>query len=183
MLWEKTGEQSGLRPVERSERVGTSRRRKISSRKDLVDMALFPAVFDDPFDDAVSSFFGGRPWQQRRSSATSLVMSTDIRDTGSGYEMTIELPGFDKSDVHVQLKDGYLIVSATKVRSSEDSASEGAYVHRERFAGSRSRSFYVGNDLKSTDIKASFANGVLTLMIPKQVEAPKQEDQTVEIEG
>ncbi|MBQ5558151.1 MAG: Hsp20/alpha crystallin family protein [Bifidobacteriaceae bacterium] len=146
-------------------------------------MALFPAVFDDPFDDAVSSFFGERrPWQQRRSSATSLVMSTDIRDTGSAYEMTIELPGFDKSDVHVQLKDGYLIVSATKVRSAEDSASEGSYVHRERFAGSRSRSFYVGNDLKSSDIKASFANGVLTLIIPKQVETPKQEDQTVEIE-
>lgn len=146
-------------------------------------MAFFPAVLDDfPFDgESVDAFFNGRPGAWKRTMEAN-TMSTDVIDTGDAYAIQIELPGFDKKNVHVRLKDGYLTVSATTETSNDQKGEDGTYVRRERFQGSRSRSFYVGTDLKSSDVKANFTNGLLVLTVPKEVEAPKQEDQTVEIE-
>ncbi|MBR2553310.1 MAG: Hsp20/alpha crystallin family protein [Aeriscardovia sp.] len=142
-------------------------------------MAFLPAVFNNsPFDDAVTDFFTEQP-VQRYTQKMSSAMATDIKEIDNTYEVTIEIPGFDKHDIHVRLKDGYLTVLVQQESTTDHSV--GKYIHQERYMGSRSRSFYVGKNLKSSDVKASFSNGVLTLSIPKEVEVPKEEDQTVEI--
>lgn len=141
-------------------------------------MALFPALFTD-FDDAFDDpFFANQNWTTQAANA----MSTDVKEKDGNYELSMELPGFDKKDVHVQLRDGNLTVSAVRNSDQEKKDQEGRIIRRERVEGSRTRSFYVGDDLKPTDIKASFKNGVLTLTFPKELEAPKQENQTVQIE-
>ena len=134
---------------------------------------MLPDIFDD-------AFFSDRwtPWSGfYRTSSAPAKMNTDIRDTGNGYELDMELPGFKKEDVKVQLKDGYLTVSAEKNANNDQKDSSGNYVRRERYSGSYSRSFYVGNKVKPEDIHAKFEDGILKLAVPK--EAPKQvEDKT-----
>lgn len=140
-------------------------------------MALLPALFTD-FDDAFDDpFFANQNWTTQAANA----MSTDVKENNGNYELSIELPGFSKNDVHVQLRDGNLIVSAVRNSDQEKKDKEGRVIRRERVQGSRTRSFYVGTDLKVSDVKATFTNGVLTLTFPKELEAPKQEQQTVQI--
>ncbi len=140
-------------------------------------MALFPALFTD-FDDAFDDpFFANQNWTTQAANA----MSTDVKENNGNYELSIELPGFDKKDVHVQLRGGNLVVSAVRDADQEQKDKQGRVIRRERVQGSRTRSFYVGDNLKPGDVSASFKNGVLTLTFPKELEAPKQEDQTVQI--
>lgn len=95
----------------------------------------------------------------------------------------MDLPGFSKGDINAELKDGYLTVSATRSVNKDDS-SEGRYIRRERYSGSMSRSFYVGEAVKKEDIKARFENGILVLSIPKVPEQPKVETPNyIAIEG
>jgi HSP20 family molecular chaperone IbpA len=91
--------------------------------------------------------------------------------------MVIDLPGFKKEDVTVELENGYLTITAAKgleqnEAESEEAKKEGKYIRKERYSGEMKRSFYVGDYLTQEDIKASFKHGLLTLDIPKQ-EAPK----------
>ncbi len=103
------------------------------------------------------------------------MMSTDVKETNDGYEVIMNLPGFSKEDVKGELKDGYLIVSASANRSNDEKDEDGKYICRERYSGSCSRSFYVGEEVKQEDIKAKFENGILHLQIPK-----KQPERVVE---
>ncbi len=96
------------------------------------------------------------------------MMSTDVKETNDGYEVIMNLPGFSKEDVKGELKDGYLIVSASANRSNDEKDEDGKYICRERYSGSCSRSFYVGEEIKQEDIKAKFENGILQLQIPKK---------------
>ncbi len=96
------------------------------------------------------------------------MMSTDVKETNDGYEVIMNLPGFSKEDVKGELKDGYLIVSASANRSNDEKDEDGKYICRERYSGSCSRSFYVGEEVKQEDIKAKFENGILHLQIPKK---------------
>ncbi len=96
------------------------------------------------------------------------MMSTDVKETNDGYEVIMNLPGFSKEDVKGELKDGYLIVSASANRSNDEKDEDGKYICRERYSGSCSRSFYVGEEIKQEDIKAKFENGILHLQIPKK---------------
>ena len=127
---------------------------------------MLPSIFNDNFTD---SFFDGMlsfPYSKQRQSAS--LMSTDIQDLGQEYQLDMELPGFDKKDVTAHLNDGYLTITAKK-ESSEDTKDEnGRYLRRERYSGSCQRSFHVGKNLKETDIKASFDNGILKLVFPKE---------------
>lgn len=94
------------------------------------------------------------------------LMKTDVKETDSAYELAIDLPGYDKKNITAEIKDGYLTVQANQ--SGEKSEKEdGVYLRRERFAGSVSRSFYVGEDLTEEDIKAKFENGILRIDVPK----------------
>ena len=103
-------------------------------------------------------------------------MKTDIRETEKGFELDIDLPGFKKEDIQAQLKDGYLTISAQKAVNMDQKDEKGTrYIRRERYNGSCSRSFYVGEAVTEEDIEAKFENGILQLSIPKKVpEAPVQ---------
>ena len=110
-------------------------------------------------------------------------MKTDVRETESGYEVDIDLPGFKKDEINVELNNGYLSISAAKGLDKEEKNKEGKYIRKERYAGAMSRSFYVGDALTQEDIKAKYESGILRLSIPKkeakQVEATKR----IAIEG
>lgn len=124
---------------------------------------------------------------QERKSATSTknnLMQTDVKETETGYEVVIDLPGYSKENVNAELKDGYLIISATTTSNDEEKSEDGKYIRKERYSGSCSRSFYVGDAVTQDDVKAKFENGVLTLEVPKKEEAPKVEEKKyISIEG
>ena len=97
----------------------------------------------------------------------NLNMKTDIRLVNNNYVLDIDLPGYDKKDINITLEDGYLTVKAKKVYTDEEKNNKGDYVRRERFTGTCSRSYYVG-EIDDQCIDAKFENGVLTLSFPKE---------------
>ena len=111
------------------------------------------------------------------------VMKTDIREMDDSYEVVIDLPGFKKDEIEVQLENGYLTITAAKGLDKDETDKQGKYLRQERYAGSMSRSFYVGEDITEEDIHGKFENGILKLDIPK-VEAKKVEQKKhIAIEG
>ena len=99
---------------------------------------LMPSIFgENLFDDFMDFPFGGKK--------INTMMKTDIRDTDSSYELDIDMPGFKKEDIKAQLKDGYLTISASTSANNDEQDKDGRYIRRERYAGSCSRSFYVGS--------------------------------------
>ena len=135
--------------------------------------SLLDPFMSDPFD----AFFN-MPAPQ----ATPNLMRTDIKEDEAGYEIVIDLPGFDKENVSAELNEGVLKVSAKT--STETEEAKGTYLRRERFTGQCSRQFYVGEDIEEADIKAKFDNGTLQITVPKKVEQPKlEEPRTISIEG
>ena len=97
----------------------------------------------------------------------SKIMKTDIKEKTDKYLIGIELPGYQKENIKIDVEDGYLTVHA-EINSDNEEKEEGKFVRRERYVGSCSRSFYVGNEVKSEDIKASFKNGILKIEVPKK---------------
>ena len=116
----------------------------------------FMDVWSDPFEDFFKPFFYG--------GVRASDMRTDIKETENGYEMQVDLPGFDKNDINVTLKNGYLTINAKKQDKEEDKHN---YVRRERNY-SCSRSYYVGEGVTEKDVKAKYDNGTLTLSVPKE---------------
>ena len=112
------------------------------------------------------------------------VMKTDVREADSGYEVDIDLPGFKKDEINVQLDNGYLSISAAKGLDKEEKNKEGKYIRKERYAGAMSRSFYVGENVEQEDIKAEFKHGILKLFVPKKEAKPAVEKKNhIAIEG
>ena len=95
------------------------------------------------------------------------MMKTDIQEQGDNYIIDMDLPGFKKEDIKISLENRYLIVNASKNESNEENNAEKNYIHRERYTGQCSRSFYVGDTVKEEDIKAAYNNGILQLIVPK----------------
>lgn len=117
-------------------------------------------------------------------SHVSEMMRTDIKDLGNAYEMTMNLPDIKKENVKAELKDGYLTISASSASQNEEKDSSRVYIRRERYAGTCSRSFYVGEDVKQEDIKARFEDGTLKLQVPKNMkEAVPEKSYYIAIEG
>ena len=138
-------------------------------------------LFDDFFDDGFLNAFGGR--NPLFGKHAKNMMKTDVRETDSTYEIDMDLPGFKKDEINVNLEDGYLTISASKGLDKDKKDKEGNYIRRERYAGSMQRSFYVGEHVTEENVKASYESGVLHLVVPKQ-EAPKlPEKKTIQIEG
>ena len=120
-----------------------------------------PSVFRrNVFDDFFEYPFG-------ISRESTQAMKTDVLETETGYELTIDLPGIQKENVTAELKDGYLNITATAAMQNDTQDTGGKYIRRERFSGSYCRSFYVGEDMREDDVQAEFENGVLKLRIPK----------------
>ena len=103
--------------------------------------SLFNNWMDFPFSDMDKALYGTR---------TQNVMKTDIRETEKGYELDIDLPGYKKEDVKAQLENGYLTIQAAKTENKDLKDSQGKYIRRERYGGTMSRSFYVGQGPKRT---------------------------------
>lgn len=111
-------------------------------------------------------------------------MRTDIKEQKDGYELEIDLPGYKKEDIAAELKDGYLTITASSKKEAEEKDEKGTYIRRERYSGSCSRSFYVGEDITQEDIKAKFENGILKIGVPKKDAKPKvPENKFITIEG
>ncbi|MBQ9326317.1 MAG: Hsp20/alpha crystallin family protein [Clostridia bacterium] len=96
------------------------------------------------------------------------MMKTDVKEMNDHYDVDIELPGFSKDTIHLELDSGYLTVSADKSLEKNHENTEGRMLRQERYAGSMQRTFYVGEQVTEDDIKASYENGVLHLMIAKK---------------
>ncbi len=114
----------------------------------------------DLFDD----LFEGDDFLPRRESS---IMKTDIKELKDGYEIHVDLPGYEKENINLELNDGYLQVTA-KQEKEENKEEEGKFIHKERFYGTCSRSFYVGDQIKEEDIRAEFKNGILKISVPKK---------------
>ena len=123
-------------------------------------------LFDEWFDGSLEKqFFGGRDPLYGKHAKN--LMNTDVREVENGYEIDMNLPGFKKDEVEIQLQDGCLTVSAAKGLDKDEEDKKGRYIRQERYAGSLSRSFYVGEDVEPQDVKAKYENGVLKLFVPK----------------
>lgn len=112
------------------------------------------------------------------------IMHTDVKELEGSYEIAMDLPGMKKENVKAELKDGYLTVSASADVSNETKEENGKYIRRERYTGSCSRSFYVGDQVTQEDIKARFEDGVLKIEVPKMDAKPAVEEKRyIAIEG
>ena len=100
-------------------------------------------------------------------------MKTDIRENENSYVIDVDLPGFEKKDIRIDVDGGYLNINA-KTDSSNDEEEKGKFIRRERYYGECSRSFYIGDDVDEDDIKATFKNGILSLEVPKVTEEEKK---------
>lgn len=109
------------------------------------------------------------------------MMKTDIKEHDGGYELAVDLPGIKKEDIKAELNDGYLTITAENNSSKDEKDEKGKYICRERYTGSYSRSFYVGDGLTEQDIKAKFENGTLTLAIPKKEVLPEKQNKYIAI--
>ena len=109
-------------------------------------------------------------------------MRTDIVEKDGNYLLNMELPGYKKEDIQMELKDGYLIINASKNVSNEEKDEDGHVIRRERYSGSCTRNFYVGDSIKEEDIKASFDNGELKISIPKDTIKQVEEKRYIPIE-
>jgi len=141
---------------------------------------LFPSVFRNNFFDDFNDFMDF-PTVARKS--TGSLMKSDVKDAGDHFELDMDLPGFKKEDVKLQLKDGVLKVSASTKTETDEKDADGKYIRRERFQGTCERSFYVGENLTEEDIKAKFADGVLSVNVPKIEARPQIEEKYISIEG
>ena len=139
---------------------------------------LFDDWMDFPFDD---DFFGRKNPLYGKHAKN--MIKTDVRETDSGYELDIDLPGFKKDEISAQLKDGYLTISAAKGLDKDEKEKDGKYIRRERYAGTMSRSFYVGEGVEQSDIHAKYENGILKLSIPKKDAKEVEQKKYISIEG
>ena len=139
-------------------------------------------LFDDWFD--FPGFRGlGRVENKLYGDRAGRLMKTDVHEKDGQYDMDIDLPGFKKEDIKVELHDGYLQVSAVKGLNEEEKDEKGKLIRQERYSGSMQRSFYVGESIKQEDVKAKFEQGVLKLSFPKEGEKKLPEKEPIMIEG
>ena len=148
---------------------------------------MMPSIFrENLFDDLMESFaFPTFPDVDRAlyGKNAKKLMKTDVKETQDGYVVDIDLPGFKKEEIQMQLENGYLTVNASKGLDREEKNEDGRYVRRERYAGSMSRSFYVGENVTENDIHPRYENGILTFELPKEEKRAVEEKKYIAIEG
>ena len=148
---------------------------------------LMPSIFNtNLFDDFFDfPFYDDRAEKKLYGHHAANLMKTDIQEHDDGYTLEMDLPGFKKEEIKVELNNGYMTISAAKgLDEDEKDKKSGKYIRRERYTGSCQRSFYVGEDVTEEDIKAEFKHGILKLFIPKKEAKPAVEQKKyVSIEG
>ena len=145
---------------------------------------MTPSIFgENLFNDDWMNFGFPEVEKALYGKHASHEMKTDVRETDSGYEVDIDLPGFKKDEINIQLDNGYLSISAAKGLDKDEQDKEGKYIRKERYAGSMSRSFYVGNAITQDDIKAKYESGILRLSVPKKAAEEIESAKRIAIEG
>ncbi len=148
---------------------------------------LVPSIFGENLLDDWFDFPDFRDWDRTERKLygkhAGRMMKTDVHEHDDHYEMDIDLPGFKKEEIKLQLKNGYLTVSAAKGLEEEDKTKKGKLIRQERYTGSMERSFYVGENITEEDVKAKFEHGVLKLCFPKDEQPKLPEEKTIMIEG
>ena len=129
---------------------------------------LMPSIFGENLFDDWMDFSFPQIDKALYGKHAKNMMKTDIKETDQGYELDIDLPGFKKDEVNVQLNNGYLTISAAKGLDKDEKDKEGKYIRQERYAGSMSRSFYVGENITESDVHAKYEDGILKLDFPKK---------------
>ena len=147
---------------------------------------MLPSIFgENLFDDFFSDPFGMMVPQGRDplyGKHAKNLMKTDVRETEGTYELDVDLPGFTKDEVNVELKNGYLTIQASKGLDKEQSDKKGKYIRQERYAGACSRSLYVGKGVEPEEIGAKFENGILEISVPKGSKKPEVKSTSVSIQ-
>ena len=143
---------------------------------------MVPSIFgenmlDDFFD---GGFFGAHNPLYGKNARN--LLKTDIREMDDSYELAVDLPGFKKDEINIDIKDGYLTVSAEKGLDKKEEDKKGRVLRQERYSGVCSRSFYVGDGLTENDIQARYEDGILKLSVPKQVAQPAPEKKYISIQ-
>ena len=148
---------------------------------------LMPSIFNtNVFDDFFEfPFYDDRAEKKLYGHHAANLMKTDIQEHDDGYTLEMDLPGFKKDEIQIELNNGYMTISAAKgLDEDEKDKKSGKYIRRERYTGSCQRSFYVGEDVTEEDIKAEFKHGILKLFVPKKEAKPAVEQKKyVSIEG
>ena len=145
---------------------------------------MMPSIFgENLFDDDWMNFpFDQDFWGKKNplyGKHAKNMMKTDIREHEKGYEVDIDLPGFKKDEIGIELENGYLTVSAAKGLDKDEEDKKGKYIRKERYAGAMQRSFYVGEYVTQEDIKAKYENGILRLSVPKKEAKPVETKKTI----
>ena len=130
---------------------------------------MLPSIFSENlFDDFFNSAMFPKAEHELYGKHAKNLMNTDVREVENGYEIDMNLPGFKKDEVEIQLQDGCLTVSAAKGLDKDEEDKKGRYIRRERYCGACSRSFYIGDGITEKDVSAKFEDGILKLSIPKK---------------
>ena len=148
---------------------------------------LMPSIFNDNvFDDFFEfPFYDDKAEKKLYGHHAANLMKTDIQEHDDGYTLEMDLPGFKKEEIQIELNNGYMTISAAKgLDEDEKDKKSGKYIRRERYTGSCQRSFYVGEEVTEEDIKAEFKHGILKLFVPKKEAKPAVEQKKyISIEG
>ena len=139
-------------------------------------------LFDDFFTDPFGMMNPAHMDEALYGKHARNMMKTDVREKEDTYELDIDLPGFKKEEINVDLKNGYLTIGATKGLDKDEQDKNGKYIRRERYTGSCSRSFYIGDGVEPTDVTAKFENGILQLSVPKNVQKALPKSTLIAIE-
>ena len=148
---------------------------------------MMPSIFgENLFDEFFDDDFPMIPMRSIRNPLygknAKNLMKTDVRETDNTYELDVDLPGFKKDEVQLDLKDGYLTISAAKGLDKHQEDKKGKYIRQERYAGACSRSFFVGEEIEPRDVSAKFEDGILRVSLPKRVKKELPRNSTIAIE-
>ena len=146
---------------------------------------MLPSIFgENLFDDFFNDDFMNFPvWSGRNplyGKHAKNLMKTDVRETDGSYELDVDLPGFKKDEISVDLKEGYLTISAAKGLDKDEQDKKGKYIRQERYAGAMSRSFYVG-EVEPDQVSAKYEDGILKISLPKQAKKELPRTSTIAI--
>lgn len=146
---------------------------------------LYPSVLGESLFDDFFRFpdFGRDVEKKLYGKHAAQVMKTDVHEHDDHYEIVIDLPGFKKDQINLELQNSYLNVSAAKGLDKDEKSKEGTLIRQERYAGAMQRSFYVGNAVTESDVKAKFEDGVLSINVPKAEPKKTEGHKYIAIEG
>ena len=148
---------------------------------------MLPSIFgENLFDEFFGNAFDNDFWSTQNplyGKRAKNLMKTDVKETDNSYELEVDLPGFKKDEVKLQLSDGYLTISAEKSMEKDKENEKGKMLRQERYSGVMQRSFYIGDHLSEEDVKASYESGVLHIKFPKKEALKAPEKKTILIEG